>query len=204
MYKCKANKEIDRKSDLLLITGDGKTLPSDLKKFLSLNYNHEVLCLGRSHKIYPKVIQHYADVDADAGKWVAENIHKTNKRAFGTIKHTLGKVAWFDVGWEIEDCPVKSDEILWHGSSALFAVLIGLAMGYRRIVLAGCPLDSKGHWYFPDQTEGPRWTAEGYQSWFEFATTMDARKVRSMSGYTRQILGNIDDFFLIGIDDYAI
>lgn len=190
MFTIKKTRWADRKADVLLITGDGKTLPDDLKRFLDMGIKHEVMCLGRSIQLYPFEVDHYADVDADAGKWVVENLQKNHPEKGKPITHTLGDVPWFDVGWEIEDCPIQSDDILWHGSSALFAVLIGLAMGYSKIVLAGCPMDSKGHWYFPDETYGPKWTFESYQSWFEFAATEESKKVKSLSGYTKQLLGN--------------
>ena len=188
-----------RLTDTLLITGDGKSYPADLETFLDMEVPHDALTIGRSILLYPSDVLHYADVDADAGKWVVENLANNHKNAAHTVSHTLGAVEWFDVGWDIKNCPIKSDEVLWHGSTALFAVLIGLAMGYRRIVLAGCPMDSKGHWYFKDQTWGPRWTMESYQAWFEFAATDRARNVRSMSGYTGQLLGRPDrDFFKNG------
>jgi len=185
----KTDREIERKADILLITGDGKTLPQDLEKFLSFHVEHEVMTIGRSIKLYPGIVMHYADVDADAGKWVVENLLKNNPDKGRPITHTLGSVPWFDVGWEIEDCPWPPEDIIWHGSTALFAVLIGLAMGYHRIVLAGCPMDSKGHWYNEGETYGPKWTFESYQSWFEFAVLQDAFKVSSMSGYTATLLG---------------
>jgi hypothetical protein len=181
-----------RNHDVLLITGDGKPLPQDLETFMDLGIDHDVMCIGRSIQIYPGLVDHYADVDADAGKWVAENLIKNNPDKGYPIRHTLGDVAWFDVCWEIEDCLIPSEDILWHGSTALFCVLIGIAMEYQQIVLAGCPMDSKGHWYFPEETYGPKWTFESYQSWFEFAATEDAKKVCSLSGYTKQLLGGFN------------
>ena len=185
----KETRRFEIHNQLLLITGDGKTLPADLKAFLELNLPHDVACIGRSISIYPWAVKHYVDVDSDAGKWTLEKLDDLFPRANSPITHTLGAVDWVDVGWEVDGQEIESDEVLWHGSTALFAVLIGLAMRYKRIVLAGCPMDSKGHWYFPDQKEGPRWTPESYQNWFEFAATEQAANVSSMSGYTAQLLG---------------
>ena len=197
MFICKTKREINRAEDLLLITGDGKPLPEDLQRFLSWGLPHDVMCIGRSIQIYPGEVGHYADVDADAGKWVIDNMAKNHPDKGTPLTHTLGEVDWFDVCWEIEDCPIKSDEILWHGSTGLFATLIGLAMGYRRVALAGVPMDSKGHWYFGDETYGPKWTMESYQAWLEFAATPGAKKVVSLSGYTRTILGSINSLFAL-------
>jgi hypothetical protein len=183
---------------VLLVTGDGKTLINDLKRFMALKIDHDVLCMGRSIKQYPGHVTHYVDVDSDAGAWVLQNLEKNNPDKVGPdgiLTHTLGDVDWVDCDWDIMSCPWPMADVMWHGSSALFSVLIGIEMGYKRIYLAGCPLDSKGHWYFPEEDYGPRWTMETYQAWFEFAETPDAKKVRSLSGYTKTLLG---DYFLVG------
>jgi hypothetical protein len=195
-------REIVKDNDLLLITGDGKTLPDDLEKFYGLEIEHDTMCIGRSILRIPGQVHHYAEVDVDAGKWVLENLDKNHPHACSPIRHTIGEVDWVDVCWEIENCPIPSEEIMWHGSTAYFGVLIGLHMGYDTIALAGVPLDSKGHWYFENETSGPRWTPETYQAWFEFAGTKDSLKVRSFSGYTKTILGPPTRSRLIGIEDH--
>ncbi|NIS54479.1 MAG: hypothetical protein GWN62_28215, partial [Aliifodinibius sp.] len=133
-----------------------------------------------------------AEVDADSCKNVIDTLEANNPdKVNGHIAtHTLsdGSIEWFDAHWDLVENPWPPDEVLWHGSTALFAVLVGLEMGYKSIVLAGIPLDSKGHWYFKDENYGPRWTGESYQAWFEFARTEQAKKVTSLSGYTRQLL----------------
>jgi hypothetical protein len=191
IYLDRANKPIRRDSDVLLITGDGKTYPKDLERFLGWGIDHDTMCMGRSIKKYPGHIKHYTDVDSDAGAWVIENLEKNNPEQTppeGILTHTLGTVDWVDCGWDIKGSPWPMADVMWHGSTALFAVYIGLEMGYKRIYLVGCPLDSKGHWYFPDETWGPRWTMETYQAWLEFAATEDAKKVQSLSGYTKTML----------------
>jgi hypothetical protein len=194
LYLHSHKKPVKRDSDVLLITGDGKTYPDDLKRFLDMKIGHDVLCLGRSIKQYPGFINHYVDVDSDAGKWVLENLEKNNPDQIGpdgVLKHTLGFVDWCDCDWDLKDSPWPMADVMWHGSSALFAVYIGLKMGYGHIYLAGCPLDSKGHWYFPAEPYGPRWTMETYQAWLEFAGTKEAKQVTSLSGYTRTMLNGV-------------
>jgi len=194
-------KKFIRRLDTLLITGDGKGFPQDLESFLGFKIEHEVMTIGRSISKYPGQVQHYVDVDADAGKWIADNLMDLypGQVKGGIIKHTLGAVAWFDNCWDMDELPFPDADVMWHGSSALFGVLVALELGYTRIVLAGCPMDSKGHWYFPTINEGPIWTAESYQAWFEF--TLDPRKrlVRSMSGYTEILLGAPDKEFFNGL-----
>lgn len=196
MYIVKQDRQIKKNADILLVCGDGKTLPDDIANFMNERVYHDVLCIGRSIKLYPGIVHHYADVDADAGKNVVDTLHANNPDKGKPVTHTLGSVEWFDIGWEITNQIIPSDEVIWHGSTGLFAVLIGLAMGYRRIALAGCPMDSKGHWYYPEETYGPKWTMESYQSWLEFAACNEAGLVRSMSGYTKTLLGRPDWIWL--------
>ena len=194
------NKPVKRKEDVLLITGDGKLLLEDIREFLDWNISHDVMSIGKSIKAYPGKVQHYADVDAEEGKWVAENLKEIYPDRINgkIIRHTLGEVPWFDAGWDLEGAYWPSEDIMWHGSTALFAVLVGLEMGYKRIVLAGCPLDSNGHWCFPQEKTGPRWTGETYQVWFEFTKDPRRFQVRSMSGYTRILLSRPDKGYFHG------
>lgn len=81
-----------------------------------------------------------------------------------------------------------------HGTSSLGACYVGLALGYCRIVLCGCPLDDAGHYYdpegvkthfikrIPDRNHGPRF-------WEHAAQQVFKGKVKSMSGRTRELLG---------------
>jgi len=192
---------IRRRHDVLLITGDGKLLELDIAQFLEWDVPHDTMCIGKSGKAYPGKIQHYADVDADEGKWVAENLDKAypGKINGEIIRHTLGEVDWFDAGWDLVGNPWPSEDVMWHGSTSFFAVLAGLEMGYKRIILAGCPLDSNGHWCFPDEKDGPKWTGATYQVWFEFTNDIRSDLVRSMSGYTKILLGDPRKEFFDGV-----
>ena len=197
----KETKKLFRNKDVLLICGDGKLLKEDICDFLSWNIPYDILCIGRSIQVVPGKVLHYADVDAEAGMWVAENLEKNNPdKINGKIfKHTIGSMRGFDIDWDFDNCSFDSEDVMWHGSSSYFAVLIGLEMGYKRIVLAGCPLDSKGHWYSQEEETGPIWTGDTYQVWFEFVKERRSKRVRSLSGYTKILLKTIDKDFLYGI-----
>lgn len=89
-------------------------------------------------------------------------------------------------------------------TSAGKAALIGLALGFERIVLCGCPLDGSG--YFPGECEGI-WKDPGCarigdakkqgakiirrykERMVELAATTFKGRVFSMSGYTKDLLG---------------
>lgn len=78
---------------------------------------------------------------------------------------------------------------LWdRGSSSMFAVKVGLALGCDNIILAGVPLDNSGKFYHFD---GPKYKF-GYnqmlENWEAESKDWNGR-VTSMSGNTRKILG---------------
>ena len=89
-------------------------------------------------------------------------------------------------------------------TSAGKAALIGLAMGFGRVILCGCPMDGSG--YFPGESEGigqlracqrigdpakqQAATIRRYRERMaELARGVFKGRVFSMSGYTRQVLG---------------
>ncbi len=178
--------------------GDGRTLPKDLEEFLSWDIPHDVMSMGRSINVYPSKVMHWANVDSAEAIWWAEHLPLKNDGKM-PIRHTLGECRAYDVDWEIID-EIKfehGDNSMWYGSTALFAVYACLALGYQKIILAGCPLDNKGWWFFDEKEVGPRWQGECYQAFFEFAKNDGAEKVRSLSGYTAQIIGKATKEWLI-------
>lgn len=184
-------KPLEINHPVCLVTGDGRSLPHDITAFLSWNIEHDVYAIGRSLKAYPGHIDHYADVDGDSAVWVVSNLEKNNpEKCNGYVyKHTLGEVKGFNVAWDIEQSPWDMDEVMWHGSTSLFCALTAVAMGYERVVLAGCPLDSAGHWYHAASETGPSWHGKCYTAWLDFARSDESKRVRSLSGYTKQIVG---------------
>ena len=187
-----AKVEVHPENDVALITGDGRTFPEDMKTFLDWKVPHDVMAIGRSINLYPGRVMHWANVDGSESIWWAEHLPIKNDGKM-PIRHTLGECRGYDIDWDVIDEPLweKDANVMWHGSTALFATLTCITLGYKKIILAGCPLDSKGHWYFdnlPNNT-GPRWLPETYQVWFEFAKNSGSEKVKSLSGYTSQIVG---------------
>lgn len=76
------------------------------------------------------------------------------------------------------------------GSSSLFGVQIGLELGYRRIVLAGVPFDASGRFYFPPWKNGHDYAgSDGWETWELLKANGTLANVRSLSGRTRELLG---------------
>lgn len=195
----KTTKILIKNSNILLILGDGRCLKDDLGEFLGWKLNHDVGAIGRSIKVYPGPVQHWFNADGEGSEHWAKNLQNGKD----TVKHTLGDIAGFDADWEVIQDDYNNSKITnekglrLHGSSALFAVLAGLYMGFKRIILAGCPLDTNGHWYFgdelyesiPQDVYGPIWLGYDFMAWLDFREHKEAERVKSVSGYTAKILG---------------
>lgn len=81
-------------------------------------------------------------------------------------------------------------DLIQNGSSGLFAVEVARRLRpENRIVLCGIPMDgAKGHYF----SEGPWTDAENYRwAWFKAVPKLTTI-VRSMSGWTQEILGRPD------------
>lgn len=77
------------------------------------------------------------------------------------------------------------------GSSGLFACMIGLALGYGRVVLAGIPLDGGGHFFDPPGKETKQFASTTMEmEWDNAAIKYFHGRVRSLSGRTREWLGD--------------
>jgi hypothetical protein len=179
---------LNRTNDIALVLGDGRSAPQDMYTFLEWKLPHDVISIGRSINLYEAgPIQHWANVDGADSKWWSEHLPGKNHGRV-PCRHTLGELDWYDCIWD-DGMP---DGSVWNGSSALFSVLIALQMGYRRVVMAGCPLDTEGHWYHNDDVKGPVWRGEDYRAWLDFSQEDEAVQVRSLSGYTAKIVGYAD------------
>ena len=77
------------------------------------------------------------------------------------------------------------------GLSGLFAMIIGVLMGYDMVVLAGVPTDGNGRFYDPPDSGGVHGERSIIGAWEEAMNCYPdmASYCRSMSGYTCEILG---------------
>jgi hypothetical protein len=79
------------------------------------------------------------------------------------------------------------------GTSSILATMIALALGYDRVILAGVPLDNGGHFYDPPGTNC-RFDSDFLKmEWVKASETWFRGRVRSMSGWTRTLLGVPDE-----------
>ena len=193
------NKNLDlntiRSSDTVLITGDGQTLHDEVREFESWGVPHDLYATNRSLIWHNRQVDHWAAIDIEEGYWFAENITFNVMPKKNVMRHTIGEIPnAYDIWWEM-DYPWENEyqRRVFVGNTGYFAVLTALAMGYKKIVLAGMPLDNKPHWYEPDSEIGPNWNGLTYIQWMDFAMKVpEAKQVHSMGGYSAFILGKAD------------
>lgn len=180
--------------DVLLIVGDSAGVWEDVAGFRALGVKHDVMLLNHAALGYPFRYQHYvagdshmADMQAIA-KIVPERVikHCWNPNSFG-----------FDVRW------LKMNRAGWSGTTANLAIKIAVILGYLKIVLAGVPMDFSGHWYDeflpPDDRKRQSDHRHHLWKWNELACRPQARLMRSMSGNTKDNLGEPTKEWLLDI-----
>jgi hypothetical protein len=88
---------------------------------------------------------------------------------------------------------LKSTPRGWEGTTLTLAVRVGVALGYLKIVLAGCPMDESGHWYDeflkPNDIKLQNRHKQHLWKWNEMACRPHSRLMRSMSGNTKDLFG---------------
>lgn len=132
---------------------------------------------------YPGHITHaYSNDDRWLPKWIAAR-RELHIRMWGKIDyvHTCHKGAKYSWPWP------------GHGTSALNAVYTGLALGYDDIWICGAPLDNTRHYFDAKWMEtnfGNILTRDGrLPYWTNAAENVFEGRVKSLSGRTRDILG---------------
>jgi hypothetical protein len=89
----------------------------------------------------------------------------------------------------------EQPKYVWHlkrdgGTSGLFGVLIGLLMGYDKIILAGSPIDSNPNFYNAGVASQVHYgTKPCRDEWLRARDAVFRGRVKSLSGNTRDWLG---------------
>lgn len=107
---------------------------------------------------------------------------------FAKAKRERKRAGYPDALKTFSNVPSRSTDSFfpdWGGSSGLFAVQAALRLGYTRIVLAGIPLTASPYLNRKD----PFADAKHYRKAWVNNSDKIAPFVRSMSGWTRELLG---------------
>jgi len=185
--------------DVLLIIGDGRGVREDIAAWYDLAegiIDYDTICVNYSPLVCPHETQHYAAGDA----------HMPDMRNIAeSLSSDVLKHAWnpncpgFDLHWQ------RNGRGGWSGTSGNLAFRIGMSFDYTRIVMAGCPMDNSGNWYSDivaeDDVKANKDHRHHLWKWTELASRPIGKFVRSMSGNTRDLLGEPTREWLLHIPE---
>lgn len=172
-----------------MICGSGRCLWDDVRRFQS-DVPCDVMAVNHAGMYLPVQFHHWVSVHGEIFQWMTPlraNGHyfvgnprdqKVRPLRHGWMTHSIKQWPGVDHVWEMRD--------IGTGSSGLFACKVAMALGYKKIVLCGVPLDNSGHFYDPPSEETHY--SDSVKYWEEFLPSMRGR-VFSMSGFTRELLG---------------
>ena len=171
-----------------LILGGSENVKEEAREALTLFMPDTTICINDIGSEYPTCdiwVSLHPEFFIEK-KWVENRI----KNNLPLPKHIISHRKT-DVVTEIID--YRWQGVHGSGSSGLYAVKVALTKGYDRIVLAGVPIDPLPH-FFDDK------------AWLDYKQFRNAwlgnkerllPSVRSMSGFTRELLGYPDKQFLL-------
>lgn len=171
-----------------LCLGSAQGVFEDARQALELFRPDVVIACNDIGAAWPEPLDHWA------------SLHPQHFRAWRAERLRRGHPVPPDLRYwtcETKDCPRGVTELpdARRGSSGLLTVRVAKRIGARRIVLAGIPLTASRHidGLSTRRIKRAPWgEAEKYRpAWLEERTTT-LRGVRSMSGWTRDLLGAPD------------
>lgn len=160
-----------------LVVGSGACVWEDLSALVALLHGPwpgVVVAVNDMIAHYPGRVDHAVSLHADKlESWLTERRRRGGNRDLVTWSHPM------------RHTPAKRTiEQRGAGSSGLLAVWVAFEVGCERVVLCGVPMDGQGHFFDPR----PWADAERYaKAWEERRHALT--DVRSMSGWTRSLLG---------------
>lgn len=162
----------------IVILGSSYTLWDDIKRARLLYPLNNFMAINFSGIHFREPIQHWATLHHDKMKhWVA-------LKRFDYAPHITTHSHKYDEGidfvWDFENV---------GGTSSLFATRVCLALGYTKVVLCGVTIDSSPCFFDPPWHHYNYDTQPFRLSWFHEKETYFRDRVRSMSGRTRDWLG---------------
>ena len=154
------------KNHVLIVVGAGNIGHSDIER---LKYLGDVLVVGNAIQTYKGHIDAYAAWTVN-GQMFNEAIEQRRKDGLNTDfpKYSFMTTGGFD------HLPLP----LYSAGDGMYGVQLGIYFEYEKIILADCPLD--------DKCEGDQ---EGWKEAYESLKD----KVRSMSGFTKELFGEPTD-----------
>ena len=163
----------------LLVLGSAECLWRDLERVKSLGLgSSQILAVNHAGVAFGGRIDHWASLHPDRFQdWRAERAR---------MEDCITYAPWLPAGGRVDTCLTER----WFGGSGLYAVQIALeTLDAPRIVLAGIPLDGGPYFFKTNQRFGSGAALDRYRAAWTAAAYFFEDRVRSLSGWSRQLLG---------------
>ncbi len=170
----------------MLILGSGACLWRDLERARSQGLdNSQILAVNHAGAAYGGRIDHWASLHPDRfPDWRADRAGLDDTITYGP---------WMTPGDRVDVCLPER----WFGGSGLYAVQIALEiLNAPRVVLAGIPLDGGPYFFETDYRFGSGAALCRYHAAWTAAAHFFDDRVRSLSGWSRELLGAPDKDWL--------
>lgn len=170
-----------------LILGSANTLAADKAAALELFDPHLIIACNHAARDEPGRVDHWVTMHPDLLAHWLEQRRAAGRPEPGQLwaaRHRAHKC-------QLDVTRVEN----WGGSSGLLCVAVAFELGVQRIVLAGVPM-RKTFCHF-DAKEPWTEAREYWPAWERHRPRMEGR-VRSLSGWTQELLGSPDRGWLHG------
>jgi len=176
---------------ILVIAGSGRCIWDDLSQLKPITA--DIMCVNDMIMHYPGEVHHICSLDEKMlMKWWDAR-RPPYKVQFPSQPRMHTRRDLVSLPKHIETWPFQGG-----GTSGLFACFVGLGLGYDEIILCGIPIDNTGH-YWEDPVGKTNYQREiacpngrirgdGRHYWTKAKEKFDG-KVKSMSGFTKKLLG---------------
>ena len=159
-----------------LVIGGAECVWSDLAEFDALDIDATTIAVNDIGTRYPETLDYWA------------TLHPSK---FEDWQHRRADRDYASIGRN----PARGIDIVvrekWPGSSGLYAVQIALfELGAKRVYLCGVPMTVSPHYFnAEDWTDASKY----YRGWVRALPEIKGR-VKSFSGWTRELLGHPEDW----------
>lgn len=174
-------------SGRLLILGDSRSVWEDEAQY-DKRTHFDTMGVKMAGAVYPR-LTHWAHLHPE--QWqIWEHLRKVRG---GRIKGAAPtRIVHGSKPEELKDGAIVFP-CQYGGNSGMFAALVGVALGYDEITLAGCACDGKGHYYDPPKVKNEYSNFGGHEkNWKYCKEHFFFGKVKSLSGNTRVWLNGSD------------
>jgi hypothetical protein len=180
-------------SGRLILCGAARCLWDDLKKAGGVD-GADLMCINQAGLHMPYEFEHWVSVHGELFQWLVplrnngkgyimhgKDNHRVEHRATlsGIMTHSVDQYPLVSHVWPISNV----------GTSSMFGARVGLALGYEQIILCGVPIDGTGHFFeAPFHKQLVDFKESALRFWQDALSEFKG-KVFSMSGNTRELLG---------------